>query len=166
MHACSTSLGLSLSYYVPHTYVSRISSAPKIRICRYVCTKHSRKKTSPWTDPRTGPPSTTKVQQQYVHSTAVVHVPRVCCVIPSYIVSAHLVSYCLLVRQQQRFHHPTLRTSTDFLVGCIEQCPWTHTSDDSYIYQLSLVLATAIVSFLTSISALHTSLLEFCRGLS
>ena len=26
--------------------------------------------------------------------------------------------------------------------------PWTHTSDDSYIYQLSLVLATAIVSFL------------------
>ena len=27
--------------------------------------------------------------------------------------------------------------------------PWTHTSDDSYIYQLSLVLATAIVSLLT-----------------
>ena len=27
--------------------------------------------------------------------------------------------------------------------------PWTHTSDDSYIYQLSLVLATAIVSFLS-----------------
>ena len=27
------------------------------------------------------------------------YVPRVCCVIPSYIVSAHLVSYCLLVRQ-------------------------------------------------------------------
>ena len=26
--------------------------------------------------------------------------------------------------------------------------PWTHTSDDSYIYQLSLVLATATVSFL------------------
>ena len=26
--------------------------------------------------------------------------------------------------------------------------PWTHTSDDSYIYQLSLVLATAIVSLL------------------
>ena len=25
--------------------------------------------------------------------------------------------------------------------------PWTHTSDDSYIYQLSLVLATASVSF-------------------
>ena len=25
--------------------------------------------------------------------------------------------------------------------------PWTHTSDDSYIYQLSLVLATATVSF-------------------
>ena len=29
--------------------------------------------------------------------------------------------------------------------------PWTHTSDDSYIYQLSLVLATAIVSFLVSL---------------
>ena len=26
--------------------------------------------------------------------------------------------------------------------------PWTHTSDDSYIYQLSLVLATATLSFL------------------
>ena len=26
-------------------------------------------------------------------------------------------------------------------------CPWTHTSDDSYIYQLSLVVATATVSF-------------------
>ena len=25
--------------------------------------------------------------------------------------------------------------------------PWTHTSDDSYIYQLSLVLATPIVSY-------------------
>ena len=25
--------------------------------------------------------------------------------------------------------------------------PWTHTSDDSYIYQLSLVLATATVSY-------------------
>ena len=28
--------------------------------------------------------------------------------------------------------------------------PWTHTSDDSYIYQLSLVLATSIVSLLTT----------------
>ena len=26
--------------------------------------------------------------------------------------------------------------------------PWTHTSDDSYMYQLSLVVATATVSFL------------------
>ena len=26
--------------------------------------------------------------------------------------------------------------------------PWTHTSDDSYIYQLSLVVGTATVSFL------------------
>ena len=36
--------------------------------------------------------------------------------------------------------------------------PWTHTSDDSYIYQLSLVLATATVSFYPSlpISARHS----------
>ena len=30
--------------------------------------------------------------------------------------------------------------------------PWAHTSDDSYIYQLSLVLAIATVSFLLSAS--------------
>ena len=30
VHACNN-LGLSVSYYVPHTYVSHISSAPKIR---------------------------------------------------------------------------------------------------------------------------------------
>ena len=29
--------------------------------------------------------------------------------------------------------------------------PWAHTSDDSYIYQLSLVLATATVSFLSEV---------------
>ena len=28
--------------------------------------------------------------------------------------------------------------------------PWAHTSDDSYIYQLSLVLATATVSYLAA----------------
>ena len=28
--------------------------------------------------------------------------------------------------------------------------PWTHTSDDSYIYQLSLVVATATVYFKTT----------------
>ena len=39
VHACSTNLGFSVWYYVPHTYVSRISSAPKIRISRYVCTR-------------------------------------------------------------------------------------------------------------------------------
>ena len=37
--------------------------------------------------------------------------------------------------------------------------PWTHTSDDSYIYQLSLVLATATVSFWHSLFFL----LSFCR---
>ena len=39
-----------------------------------------------------------------------------------------------------------------FHLRCLSQShqrfsPWTHTSDDSYIYQLSLVLATATVSF-------------------
>ena len=29
--------------------------------------------------------------------------------------------------------------------------PWTHTSDDSYMYQLSLVVATATVSYIYSI---------------
>ena len=39
--------------------------------------------------------------------------------------------------------------------------PWAHTSDDSYIYQLSLVLATATVSFFffggCAAAALHSS---------
>ena len=30
--------------------------------------------------------------------------------------------------------------------------PWTHTSDDSYIYQVSLVVATATVSFFLVLS--------------
>ena len=36
--------------------------------------------------------------------------------------------------------------------------PWTHTSDDSYIYQLSLVLATATVSYDTSTRCTYSSL--------
>ena len=41
--------------------------------------------------------------------------------------------------------------------------PWTHTSDDSYIYQLSLVLATAIVSFALTLVfySLHHVILSF-----
>ena len=35
--------------------------------------------------------------------------------------------------------------------------PWTHTSDDSYMYQLSLVVATATVSFTYIIP--HTGLI-------
>ena len=60
----------------------------------------------------------------------------------SYIFSACLVSYCLLVRQQQRFHHPTLRTSV-VLVGCIKKsnitskhdhcCILVHVRKKSYI---------------------------------
>ena len=50
VHVCSN-LGFSVWYYVPHTYVSRISSAPKIRICRYVCTRA----TSPYVQQRRCP---------------------------------------------------------------------------------------------------------------
>ena len=34
--------------------------------------------------------------------------------------------------------------------------PWTHTSDDSYIYQLSLVVATATVSLIVAVDLLLT----------
>ena len=37
--------------------------------------------------------------------------------------------------------------------------PWTHTSDDSYIYQLSLVLATATVSFLAYLGLARSNIL-------
>ena len=37
--------------------------------------------------------------------------------------------------------------------------PWTHTSDDSYIYQLSLVVATATLSFLV----IHTLRVPYGR---
>ena len=43
-------------------------------------------------------------------------------------------------------HNPPVITSCSWgSVGHFR--PWTHTSDDSYIYQLSLVVATATVSF-------------------
>ena len=67
----------------------------------------------------------------------------------SYIVSACLVSYCLLVRQQQRFHHPTLRTTSVVLVGCIKKsnitskhdhcCILVHVRKKSYIVSAYLV---------------------------
>ena len=40
--------------------------------------------------------------------------------------------------------------------------PWTHTSDDSYIYQLSLVVATATVSFERSEFLIATSPQKKC----
>ena len=46
----------------------------------------------------------------------------------SYIISACLVSYCLLVRQQ-RFHHPTVRITSVFLVGCIKNSNITSKHD-------------------------------------
>ena len=43
--------------------------------------------------------------------------------------------------------------------------PWRHTSDDSYIYQLSLVSATAIVSFiLSNLFFAPTSTIQVGRG--
>ena len=42
-------------------------------------------------------------------------------------------------------HHPPVITTCSWgSVGHFR--PWTHTSDDSFIYQLSLVVATATVS--------------------
>ena len=38
----------------------------------------------------------------------------------SYIVRAYLVSYCLSVRQQQRFDHPTLKPTSVLFLGCIK----------------------------------------------
>ena len=43
--------------------------------------------------------------------------------------------------------------------------PWTHTSDDSYMYQLSLVVATATVSF-NFISKYKVPLREEARGVA
>ena len=43
--------------------------------------------------------------------------------------------------------------------------PWTHTSDDSYIYQLSLVLATATVSLFRNFSPVPSvCLVNFVSG--
>ena len=46
--------------------------------------------------------------------------------------------------------------------------PWTHTSDDSYIYQLSLVLATATVSLFPPLCVLVCWCIDLCvhRGLA
>ena len=45
--------------------------------------------------------------------------------------------------------------------------PWTHTSDDSYIYQLSLVLATVTISYLILIASapkLVFNIHTFCKS--
>ena len=44
--------------------------------------------------------------------------------------------------------------------------PWTHTSDDSYIYQLSLVVATATVSFCRCFSPLAFGFYPPCSSFS
>ena len=65
VHACNN-LGLSVSYYVPHTYVSHISSAPKIRICRYVCTRA----TSP--PPKKEQKAQRRLRERHTHSATVI----------------------------------------------------------------------------------------------
>ena len=47
------------------------------------------------------------------------------------------------IRRQKSITYVRYVTDTYVVVR-----PWTHTSDDSYIYQLSLVVATATVSYL------------------
>ena len=42
--------------------------------------------------------------------------------------------------------------------------PWTHTSDDSYIYQLSLVLATATVSLYDGLEHVYIWHVTFSEG--
>ena len=66
VHACSTSLGLSVWYYVPHTYVSHISSAPKIRLCRYVCTRA----TSP--PPKKKQKAQHRLRERHTHNATVI----------------------------------------------------------------------------------------------
>ena len=39
--------------------------------------------------------------------------------------------------------------------------PWTHTSDDSYMYQLSLVVATAAVSFIVIVDTYQESFMAY-----
>ena len=48
---------------------------------------------------------------------------------------------------QQKSPTGSLPPAVPFAITPPTFSPWTHTSDDSYIYQLSLVLATATVSF-------------------
>ena len=41
----------------------------------------------------------------------------------SYIVRAYLASYCLSVRQQQRFDHPALKPTSVIFLGCLKKAP-------------------------------------------
>ena len=107
LHACNN-LGLSVSYYVPHTYVSHISSAPKIRTpytqnnISYFGGMYRKNKGVPGLELAT-----------YPHA----HQKQACTLLYT-CVACLLV---LLVRQKQRFHHPTLRTTSVTLVVCIER---------------------------------------------
>ena len=70
----------------------------------------------------------------------------------SYIVSACLVSYCLLVRQQQRFHHPTLRTTSVVLVGCTRYQKKEHHQHDHccilvHVRKKSYIVSAYLVSY-------------------
>ena len=70
-----------------------------------------------------------------------------------------VVSYvCMFLFFFATHHPPVITTCSWGSVGHFR--PWTHTSDDSYIYQLSLVVATATVSYqvLTGIPRRHSPL--------
>ena len=56
--------------------------------------------------------------------------------------------YVLCTRYVCTWYQPATQIRT-YLVSAGRRTfrPWTHTSDDSYIYQLSLVVATATVSY-------------------
>ena len=56
-----------------------------------------------------------------------------------------VVSYVCMFLFFATHHPPVITTCSWGSVGHFR--PWTHTSDDSYIYQLSLVVATATVSY-------------------
>ena len=63
-----------------------------------------------------------------------------------YLVSAGRNLYVTYVRYVQETYVPGISRKKHIRTYVMFR-RWTHTSDDSYIYQLSLVVATATVSF-------------------
>ena len=74
------------------------------------------------------------------------------------IAATEIQSSAIIVHEAKRTATSTRTTETrqnnPYPLGATTFSPWTHTSDDSYIYQLSLVLATAAVSLFIIYSCL------------